>query len=145
MVDHTCRFQVIHKELIMIVHRVTAYISPRCGAHMHTRARNQIMRNVDLMHINRLMGDDGRVAEGTVVHLNVINSILLGHECAYSHRSLSLSSVKEMKCVEMQQFYHEYNPTIRTAQSVQVLSRRKDKLLFQAAQCTAQIRVRHPR
>lgn len=91
MVDHTCRFQVIHKELIMIVHRVTAYISPRCGAHMHTRARNQIMRNVDLMHINnRLMGDDGRVAEGTVVHLNVINSILLGHECAL-FTSLSLS------------------------------------------------------
>lgn len=137
---------MIHKELIMIVHRVTAYISPRCGAHMHTRARNQIMRNVDLMHITTVSwATMDRVAEGTVVHLNVINSILLGHECAYSHRSLSLSSVKEMKCVEMQQFYHEYNPTLRTAQSVQVLSRRKDKLLFQAAQCTAQIRVRHPR
>lgn len=130
----------------MIVHRVTAYISPRCGAHMHTRARNQIMRNVDLMHITTVSwATMDRVAEGTVVHLNVINSILLGHECAYSHRSLSHSSMKEMKCVEMQQFYHEYDPTIRTAQSVQVLSRRKDKLLFQAAQCTAQIRVRHPR
>ncbi|KAL3966242.1 hypothetical protein ACER0C_003463 [Sarotherodon galilaeus] len=44
----------------------------------------------------------------------------------------------------MQQFYHEYNPTIRTAQSVQVLSRRKDKLLLQAAQCTAQIRAQLP-
>lgn len=92
MVDHTCRFQVIHKELIMIVHRVTAYISPRCGAHMHTRARNQIMRNVDLMHITTVSwATMDRVAEGTVVHLNEINSILLGHECAYSHRSLSLS------------------------------------------------------
>lgn len=88
MVDHTCRFQVIHKELIMIVHRVTAYISPRCGAHMRTQS-DYAQCGLDAHH-NRLMGDDGRVAEGTVVHLNVINSILLGHECAYSHRSLSL-------------------------------------------------------
>lgn len=114
-------------------------------AHAHARTQSDYAQCGLDAHHNRLMGDDGRVAEGTVVHLNVINSILLGHECAYSHRSLSLSSVKEMKCVEMQQFYHEYDPTIRTAQSVQVLSRRKDKLLFQAAQCTAQIRVRHPR
>lgn len=59
MVDHACGLQVIHKELIMTVHKVTAYISPRCGAHIHTPARIQIMRNVDSMHINRLMGDDG--------------------------------------------------------------------------------------